>query len=138
VAKQLTVDQLREKAAQGLALNAEAQAAVEADDARRAEEQREAAKAKRITEFLDLEPGLRADAEGAQSERDRIGAVGDPDGALHAEVLRGLLLEGPVVRAADEALALQHLAERSLEPRDQRLVFGSDVNEGNRLHAGQL
>src|SRR5439155_1601741 len=56
-----------------------------------------------------------------------------------AEGLGGvLLLERPVVRAADEALALEHLAESGLEPRDQRLVFGSYVNEGNRLHAGSL
>ena len=68
MAKQLTVDQLREKAAQGLALNAEAQAAVEADDARIREEQREQAHAKRVTELLDLAPKQRAALAEAQAE----------------------------------------------------------------------
>ncbi len=78
------------------------------------------------------------DTERLQGEHQRIGAVCDPDRPLHAEVRGCLLLEGPVVRAPDEALAVEHLAERGLEPRNQRLVFGSDVNEWNRLHAAPL
>jgi len=80
----------------------------------------------------------RPDAERLEGEHQRVGAVGDADRPLHAEVGGGFLLERPVVLAADEALAVEHLAERGLEPRYQRLVFGSDVNERNRLHAGQL
>ena len=76
------------------------------------------------------------DAERLEREHERVGAVRDADRALHAEVGGGLLLERPVVRAADEALAVENLAERGLEPGNQRLVFGSDVNERNRLHAG--
>jgi hypothetical protein len=64
----LDIEALRKKAASGLQLNAEAEAAVRADDARRAEEQREQARAKRVTEALDLEPELRSAAEGAQAE----------------------------------------------------------------------
>ena len=78
------------------------------------------------------------DAERVEGEHERVGAVRDPDRALHAEVGGGFLLERPVVRAADEALAVEHLAEGGLEPRNQRLVFGSDVNEWNRLHAAPL
>jgi hypothetical protein len=74
--KPLTVEQLREKAAQGLALNAEGAARVAADDERVREEQREAAKAKRVTEFLNLEPTLRAEASEAQSElRSLVAAI---------------------------------------------------------------
>ena len=80
----------------------------------------------------------RPDAERVEGEHERVGAVGDADRPLDAEVGGGLLLEGPVVRAADEALAVENLAERGLEPGNQRLVFGSDVNERNRLHAGSL
>src|SRR5438270_9932303 len=78
------------------------------------------------------------DAERVESEHERVGAVRDADRPLHAEIRSGFLLEGPVMRAADEPLALEYLAERGLEPWDQRLVFGSDVNEWNRLHAGPL
>ena len=81
---------------------------------------------------------VRPDAERLEGEHERIGAVRDTDRPLHAEIGGSLLLERPVVRAADEALAVEHLAERGLEPGNQRLVFSSDVNERNRLHAGSL
>ena len=78
------------------------------------------------------------DAERVERDHQRVGAVGDADRPLHAERSGGLLLERPVVRAANEALTFEHLPEDGLEPRDQRLVFGSNVNEGNRLHARPL
>jgi len=33
---------------------------------------------------------------------------------------------------------VEEVAESGFEPRNQRLVFGSDVNEWDRLHAGPL
>ncbi len=78
------------------------------------------------------------DAERVEGEHERVGAVGHADRALDAEIGGGLLLERPVVRAADEALSVEHLTESGLEPRYQGLVFGSDVNEWNRLHAESL
>ena len=107
------------------------------------EDGRRAAAHDRLRGGIERERGAdhlvpRADAERVEGEHECVSAVRDADRPLHAEVGGGLLLERPVVRAADEALAPEHLAESGLEPRDQRLVFGSYVNEGNRLHAGSL
>ena len=64
----LTIEELRAKAEEGLALSNEARAAIEADDERKGEEQLEQAKAKRITEFLNAEPAARAAAEEALAD----------------------------------------------------------------------
>jgi hypothetical protein len=74
----------------------------------------------------------RADPHRVENDHDGIGAVGDADGLLHAQVGGGLLLERPVVRPADELSALQNLSEKGLELRLQRSVLGVDVNERNR------
>jgi hypothetical protein len=73
---------------------------------------------------------------GVEHEHDRIGAVGDPDGARYAEVRGGLLLERPEVGAADELPAFENLAEPGLELRDQRRILRLDVNERNLLRHG--
>ena len=64
----LSIEELREKAAQGLALNAEAAALVAADEQRIRKEQIERGHAKRVTELLDLAPKQRAALAEAESE----------------------------------------------------------------------
>jgi hypothetical protein len=64
----LTVEELKAKQEEGLALTKEAEARVREADAAAAEEQRAQAAARRVTEALDLEPKLRSAAEGAQAE----------------------------------------------------------------------
>ena len=116
---------------------------IERDRVDLGEDRRRAAPHDRLGGRVEGEGGTdhlvaRPDAERLEGEHERVGAVGDADRPLHAEVRGGLLLERPVVLAADEGLAVEHLAERGLEPGDQRLVFGSNVNERNRLHAASL
>ena len=57
----------------------------------------------------------RPDAERLEGEHERVGAVGDADRPLHAEVRGCLLLERPVVLAADEAPCRR--APRGTRPR---------------------
>src|SRR5262249_44575023 len=59
----------------------------------------------------------RPDAERVEGEHERVGAVRHADRAFDAEVGGRLVLESPVVRAADEALAVEYLTESGLEPR---------------------
>lgn len=63
-----TVEQLRQRQEEGFALTREAQQRVREHEAAELEAAREQARAKRITENLDLEPRLRSAAEEAQAD----------------------------------------------------------------------
>jgi len=73
-----------------------------------------------------------ADLHRVEHDHERIGAVRDTDRLLHAEIGGRFLLEGVVVRPADELAAVEHLAEAGLELGLQRGVLGVDVNERDR------
>ena len=79
-----------------------------------------------------------ADAHCVERDDKRLRAVRDADRALHAEVRGGLLLERPVVLAADELARLEHSLEGGFELGDQRPVLGAYVNERDRLHDAPL
>ena len=69
------------------------------------------------------------DLERVEREHDRVGAVGDADRVLDAEVRGGLLLEGADVRAEDEPAGVENLGDSLLQLVQQRRVLRLDVNE---------
>ena len=77
-----------------------------------------------------------ADPERVEREHERVGAVGDADRVLDAEVLGSLALEALDLGAEDEAAAVEGAGERLFQLRDERRVLRLDVNERNRLHEG--
>ena len=79
-----------------------------------------------------------ADLERVQDEDERVRPVRDADRLAHAEVARGLLLEGAHVRPEDELPALEDAVDRLLDPGQERRVLRLDVYEGDRVgHAGE-
>ena len=77
-----------------------------------------------------------ADPERVEPEHERVGAVGDADRVLDAEVLGSLALEALDLGAEDEAAAVEGAGERLFQLRDEGRVLRLDVNERNRLHDG--
>jgi len=71
-----------------------------------------------------------------ERDHERIGAVRHTDGARHAEVLRGLALEGLDVRPEDEDPRVQNLRDPLLDLRDQALVLRFYVDKRDARHAG--
>ena len=71
----------------------------------------------------------RADAEGAQGDRQAVGAVGDADGPRRAEIRRGLILKALDVRPQDHAPAAQHVQHGALDALLQLGVLSLDVHQ---------
>ena len=75
-----------------------------------------------------------ADAERAQRDRDRVGAVGDADGVPRAEVGRELVLERGDLGAEDERPAVEHLGELRVDLPAQRIERRLGVEQRDRHH----
>ena len=75
-----------------------------------------------------------ADPERVHHEDECVGAVGDADGLLYAEILRRFAFEGGHVRPEDELAARQHALDRLAEPRQQGVVLRFYVNQRDRRH----
>jgi hypothetical protein len=116
----LTIEELRQKSEEGLALSREARAAIEADDQRVREEQAAQAQAKRITENLATEPKLRAEAEEALADLRSIIASFGPavEKAIeardrHEAICRALRSDGESC-ASIPSLKVQGIKDRGL------------------------
>jgi hypothetical protein len=77
-----------------------------------------------------------ADLHRVEDEHERIGAVGDADASLHAEVGGRLVLECVEVRALDVPAAVEDLGEPRLDLRAHGGELALDVNEWYRLLHG--
>ena len=80
----------------------------------------------------------RSDPERVHDEHECVGAVGDADGFLYAEVVRRLALESGHVRPQDERAAGEHAVDRLADAREKRLVLCLDVNQRNRAHGWKV
>ena len=76
----------------------------------------------------------RLHAERAQSDRQRVGAVRDPDHVLDAEVLGELRLESVHLGAEDEPGRLHHLQQAPVELRAQLGDQLGRVEQRDRHH----
>ena len=74
-----------------------------------------------------------ADAEPAQDQRDRVGAVGDADALGDLAVRRVLGLEGRDVGAADEAVGGGDLGPGLVELVGDLGVLAGEIEEGDAV-----
>ena len=77
-----------------------------------------------------------SDAEPAQDQLDRVGAVGDADALGGLAVLRVLGFERGDVRAADEAVGGGDLGPRLVELVGDLGVLAGEVEEGDPVGGG--
>ena len=71
------------------------------------------------------------DAHRAQGDRQRVGAVGDADDVIDAEILGELALEGRDLRAEDEPALVDGVGRGADEPVAQARARGVDVEQGD-------
>ena len=73
----------------------------------------------------------RSHAEGAEGDRQAVGAVGDADGSRRPEIRRGLIFKALDVRPQDHAPAAQHLQHGALDALLQLGVLSFDVHQAD-------
>ena len=78
----------------------------------------------------------RADAQRAQRDGQRLGAVGDPDDVVDAQEGGELLLEGRDLGPEDVLAAIEHLVDGLAQAAAQAGQRGGGIEEGD-AHAGQ-
>jgi hypothetical protein len=80
----------------------------------------------------------RSDPERVEGQHQGVGPVRDADRVLDAEVRRGLLLEGPQLRAEDEPARVEDFGDSLLQLVQQRRVLRLDVNERDLRHGAPV
>jgi hypothetical protein len=79
-----------------------------------------------------------ADSHRVEDKDERVGAVGDADRLLDAEIRGRLLFERLHVRPADERRGVENPLEPLPQLLDQRRVLRLHINERDRQHGGPV